>query len=55
MEVQMGDVQAGVTDQMIYQRHMGRFLVFPVGGVQFSLKDLHFFPTYIYMSSELPK
>jgi hypothetical protein len=34
------DVQAGVTDQMIYQRNVVKFLIFPVGGVQFNLQDL---------------
>jgi hypothetical protein len=28
------DVQAGLTDRMIYQRHVCGFLVFPVGGVR---------------------
>jgi hypothetical protein len=29
---------------MIYQRHVGGFLVFPVHGVWFNFQDLHFFP-----------
>jgi hypothetical protein len=34
------DVHAGLIEQMIYQRHVGRFLVFPVCGVLFSTQDL---------------
>jgi hypothetical protein len=44
----MGDVQAGFTDRMSYQRHVGTFLVFSAGGVQFNLQDLRFFPTYFF-------
>jgi hypothetical protein len=33
------DARAGSTDGMTYQTHMGRFLVFPVGGVWFCLQD----------------
>jgi hypothetical protein len=40
------DVHAGLTDQMVYQRHVGRFLVFPVYGVWFNLQDLYFTATY---------
>jgi hypothetical protein len=40
------DVQAGLIDQMSYLRHVGRFLLFPVGGVHFNLQDLRIFPTY---------
>jgi hypothetical protein len=29
-----------------FKRHVGRFLVFPVGGVWFNLQDFHFFSTY---------
>jgi hypothetical protein len=29
------DAQAGLTGLMVYQRHVGRFLIFPVGGVWF--------------------
>jgi hypothetical protein len=42
--VQMGEI--GLTDQMIYPRHLGGYLVFAAGGVWFSLQDLCFFPTY---------
>jgi hypothetical protein len=31
------EVQAGLTDRMVYQRRAGAFLVFPVGGVWFNL------------------
>jgi hypothetical protein len=40
------DVRAGLTARMVYQRHVGGFLAFPVCGVWFSLQDLRFFPTY---------
>jgi hypothetical protein len=30
------DVQAGLSDQMAYQSHVDRWLVFPIGGVWFS-------------------
>jgi hypothetical protein len=40
--VQMG----GLTERIIYQRHVGGFLVFPVCGVWVNLQDLRFFPTY---------
>jgi hypothetical protein len=41
-------VQTGLTDRMLYQRHVVGFLVFPAGGTSicFSLQDLPFFPTY---------
>jgi hypothetical protein len=47
------DVQAGLTDRMVYQRHVGGFLVFPVGGVWFSLQDFASFqhilrPSYAF-------
>jgi hypothetical protein len=29
-----------MTDQMIYERNVAGFLIFPVGGVQFNLQDL---------------
>jgi hypothetical protein len=38
------DGQAGMTDQVIYLGHLGRFLV---GGVWFNLQDPHFLTTYI--------
>jgi hypothetical protein len=40
------DVQAGLTDRMVYQRHEGGFLVFPTCGVWFNLQDLRFITTY---------
>jgi hypothetical protein len=40
------DVQAGLTDRKVYQRHVGGFLVFPVRGVWFNPQDLLFIPTY---------
>jgi hypothetical protein len=40
------DVQDGLTERMIYQRHVGMFLVFPVGGVRFNLQVRRFFPSY---------
>jgi hypothetical protein len=43
---QMGDVQAGLTDRMVYQRYVGRFLVYPLRGVWFNLQYLRVFPTY---------
>jgi hypothetical protein len=47
MGVQMGeDIQAGLTDRMIYHRHVDTFLIFPVSVVWFNLQDLHFFHTY---------
>jgi hypothetical protein len=33
------DIQAGLTDQTIYQRHVGLFLVFPVCDVWFDLQS----------------
>jgi hypothetical protein len=33
------DVQAGLTDRIIYQRHVGGLLVFPVGGLGFNLQN----------------
>jgi hypothetical protein len=32
------DVQAGLTDRMVYQRHVSGFLVFPAGGVRYNLQ-----------------
>jgi hypothetical protein len=40
------NVQIGLTEQMVYQRHVGGFLVFPACGVWFNLQDLRFIPTY---------
>jgi hypothetical protein len=40
------DIQAGLTDQMVYQRYVDRFFVFPVCGVWFHLQNLRFIPTY---------
>jgi hypothetical protein len=40
------DVQTALSDRMLQQRHVGRFLVFPVCGVGFNLQDLRFIPTY---------
>jgi hypothetical protein len=35
----MGEMsRLGLTDRMIYQRHVGRFLIFPVCGVWFEKK-----------------
>jgi hypothetical protein len=34
------DVQGGLTDRMVYQRHVGGFLVFPVCGARFNMQDL---------------
>jgi hypothetical protein len=45
------DVQAGLTDRMVQQRHTGGVLVFPAGGVWFNLQDLRFFPTYFVAST----
>jgi hypothetical protein len=45
------DVQDGLTDQMVYQRHVGRFLVFSVYGVWFNLQDLYFIATYFVWPS----
>jgi hypothetical protein len=44
-------VEAGWSDRMIYERHVGRFLVSPVGGVWFNLEDLHFFQHILWFSS----
>jgi hypothetical protein len=41
----MGDVQAALKNRMIYQRQEGRFLVFPVYGVQFTVQDVRFILT----------
>jgi hypothetical protein len=38
------DIQTGLTDRMVQQRHVGGFHVFLVCGVWFYLKDLRFFP-----------
>jgi hypothetical protein len=40
------DVQTGMTDRMVYQRHVGGFLVFSICCVWFILQDLRFIPTY---------
>jgi hypothetical protein len=40
------DVQGGLTDRMVQQRHVGGFLVFPVCGIGLNLQDLRFIPTY---------
>jgi hypothetical protein len=40
------DIQAGLTDRMVQQRHVGGFLVFPVRGVGLNPQDLRFIPTY---------
>jgi hypothetical protein len=40
------DVHAGLADRLVYQRHVGGFLVFPVCGVWFNPQDLLFIPTY---------
>jgi hypothetical protein len=40
------DVQAGLSDRMVYQRHVVEVLVFPVCGVGLNLQDFHFIPTY---------
>jgi hypothetical protein len=48
----MRDVQNGLTDRTVYERHEGRFLVFPVCGVGFSLQDLRFIPTYFVVFFE---
>jgi hypothetical protein len=50
MGVQIGDVQAGLTHRMIYQRHVDGFGVFPLCGVWFSLQDLPSIPTYFVIS-----
>jgi hypothetical protein len=46
MEAQMGEMC-----KLVYKRHVGRFLVLPVGGIWFNLQGLQFFPTYCVASS----
>jgi hypothetical protein len=44
----MGETtKLGLTDRMVYHRHVSGFLVYPVCGVWFNLQNLSFFPTYI--------
>jgi hypothetical protein len=43
------EVQARVTDQMIYQRHVAGFLICPVGGVRFNLQK-YFNPSHVVHS-----
>jgi hypothetical protein len=44
-----GDVQTGLTDQMVYQRHVVGFLGLPVCGIWFNLQDLRFIPEYFLL------
>jgi hypothetical protein len=50
----MRDVQAGLTDRIVYQRHVGGFLVFLVCGFWFNLQSFTFYVSmwhYTWVSS----